>query len=249
MSFALAAAATALLRGSGEQSPDSTGAARVVIEPVKKLPLIAPWEITVAAAVLGRARSITVLHRGAASPAGSLRTVRVPAAQQLKPAEAKAARGLLARWRAADGDRTRRFQAVVEFLDRSPTALGPTRGLSPAGARAAESARLLAAVQGGCLKREMIEPRAVSASMGKSGDGFGLGRHPAHARYVGARNDENVRQIGVVGRGNRRLAVAVVAHAPRDQIPPRAAREQMLTKVAKWIDDNVHPTDSYAPDC
>jgi len=248
-SFALAALATGLLRGSGEESADSTHAAGVELEASQPLPSVAPWNLTVAISGLGRAGSITVLQRPAAAGTGSVTDVPLPPAQEVRPAEDAASGRLLARWEEAAGDRTRRTQAVVEFLDRPGAELARTSAVSPSVARAAESARFVAAVQGNCLKNKRVEPKAVSAAMNRSGAGFGLGRHPRNARYVGARGQQDVRQIGVLGNGKRRLAVAVVAQGPGGAARSGPAERQMLTRVAKWIDDHVHLKKGYMANC
>lgn len=238
-----------MLRGSDDESPATSHPAGVELDGSQSLPSVAPWDITVAVTGLGRAASITVLQRRAGAGVGSVAELALPPTPQLRPAEDAASGQLLAGWRAAGSDSTRRTQAVVDFLDRAGSELADTPAISPAVARAAESARFAAAVQGDCLSNQRIEPKAVSAAMGKAGQGFGLGRHPPNARFVGKRGELDVRQVGVLGRGKRRLAVAVVAQVPAGVARPQAAEREMLTKVAKWIDDHVHLKKGYVARC
>lgn len=227
-------------------------AARVDIYPSVDLPVVKPWEITVAAAVLGRPSSVTVLGGGAA--AGSVKTLALPAADRFELDETRTARGLLAAWRAAGDEPDGRAEAVRRFLDRRGNALAEAIGLGPSEARAAESVRFLAAVLGGCLKSEQIDPADVREVMSRSGRGFGLGRHPARVPYVSIDDaedtDQVVRQIGVFGTGQRKHAVAIVARAALDPAPPPAAAQQrMLDEVALWIDENIHVSGRYTARC
>lgn len=249
MSFALALVITGMLRGSDDESPTNSPPGGVELDRPQSLPLVEPWDITVAVTGLGRAESITVLRRPAASDEGSVMKLPLPPTRQLQPGEDAASGQLRAGWDAAGRDRPRRSQAVLTFLDRAGHELADTVAIPPAVARAAESARFAAAVQGGCLSKRGIKAKAVSAAMTQAGEGWGLGRHPPNARYVGKRGELNVRQVGIVGSGKRRLAVAIVAEVPQGDSPPRAAERKMLTKVAKWIDDHVHLKQGFVARC
>ena len=249
VSFVLALVITGVLRGSDDESATTSHPAGIELDEPQSLPSVPPWDITVAVTGLGRAARITVLQRRAASGAGSVTELPLPSTRQLRPAEDAASGQLLAGWEAVGSDRTRRTKVVVDFLDRAWRELEATAPISSAVARAAESARFVAAVHGGCLSNERIKPKDVRGAMGKAGEGWGLGRHPPNARYVGNRGELDVRQVGVVGSGKRRLAVAIVAQVPQGATPPRAAERKMLTKVAKWIDDHVHLKKGYKARC
>ena len=238
-SFAIAMVVTGALTGSDEAGdPGETPAAEVGVYPKKQLPSAGRWRLTVAAMMAG-GRSVTLVRgRTAASPKPAIEVTE-------ERTDGSAAKDLQAQLDASTLPQQRR-DAIVRFVDTAGFVDGPAQASRDDVATAVTSASLLAGALGRCLKDLRIDRETVFALM-KPEDAFGLADRP-HVTFGEPLGDETIlSQVGILGRGRRSIAVGMVARV--NGAPSPAARTDVLKKLAKWADDNLHAPKPYRPAC
>jgi hypothetical protein len=236
-SLVIVAVAVAVLRGSGEPRPRPKLAA-VDVRPVEQLPPVGRWRVTVAATLSGHPSSVTVFH-GETSGTPAMETI----AAQVDPAAAQALQARLQ----ATPDAVRQRTAVVEFVD--PAGIASPREPSRDDSRTAvASASRLGGALGSCLKGLRVAGDTIATLM-EPVDEIGLGTRPHVTFSRPASNETLLSQVGILGRGKRRIAVAIVARLDAAGTKATADGHRVLLTLAKWVDKNLHVPGEYEPDC
>ena len=247
-SFVLAAGAVALLRPDTTDGPgdpeDSPALAAVEVPTSRSLPMALPWQVTVAATLGGRRAYVKVLRsRTRAGTVPPVQTLGMP-----RPDDG-AGRSLQRSEQVSRDDRERR-DAMERFVNTAGI-VRDGQSESAAGDRAAavRSVALLGGALGGCLSGLGLADKTVVKRM-EAQDPVGLGMDRPHVTFQEmAGGDTVVAQVGILGGGPGRIAVAIVARARTTSPYAIENGKKVLRDAAEWLDKYVRSPKGYKPAC
>jgi hypothetical protein len=237
-SFVIAAAAVAMLRGSGG-SKHSAAAVELEHKPTP-FPNVRPWRVEVAATLSGRPGSVMVLR--APAPGGG-----APSTATAKPRPGGTPGQTLRDQLKHVMGNTAKVRAVLHrFLDTSGVEAGGPADPSPDDSRTAvASASLLSGPIAQCPNESRTAPAAVIA-LQQVAKAPGVRDPRPHVTLPGREGDDTVvSQVAIIGGSTSRIAVAIVARAPSTS----DGGDVVVTKVAGWLDRNLHAPEGYKPAC
>jgi hypothetical protein len=235
VSFVLAAGATAMLRGSGDDTPDPAATTSREQPPAGRSVSVGgsveslwkdvePWRVTFAAASSGAGRYAAPARRASPDAHGlGGSAISDPVVAELRE-------------RKPGGTANR---AVMQFLE-SRERRKRSNDLSRVAWTVRDSASFLAAAAAGCLPQQSLSVESAGDLLGDAQQvGFGETATPRpHATRITIRGATIiVRQVAVIGRGRRKMAVSIVARA--DSPEAAAGMKPVMKKVAGWIEDHV----------